>query len=234
MLCQLACAYAASTLFGSDWVPTQDCNREHLPFLASVATFLNSIAQHNPAADRATPSHGGSSSLHCPANWQSPSQSEWDIVLTTRHRFLMTLRWLFLPGCTKPFMHDRGVYMQCLRLQKALWRILHSTLIGHVQNLDLQLETVALYLLVPATYGLAQKEMRCHQPLMELLSAFFMRLARDSKLIRGPQGSNNDGQGQLLIQLWQFIGMMLLPIRAWYQAWSSKWCCLAQHIPECN
>ena len=111
-------------------------------------------------------------------------------------------------------MHDRGVYVQCLQLQKALWGILHSTLIGHVQNLDLQLETVSLYLLVPATYGLAQKEMTCHQPLIELLSAFFMRLARDSKLIEGPQRSNNDGRGQLLIQFWQFIGMMLLPIRA--------------------
>lgn len=61
--------------------------------------------------------------------------------------------------------------MQRLQLEKSLWGILHGMLIGHLQNHDLQLENIALWMLEAAAHALGRKGMANDQQLMQLLKA---------------------------------------------------------------
>lgn len=219
---QLYCVLAAGRWFGAEWVPTEDSTKEHLPFLASVATFLSRVAQHQYAqrqlaADKATSGKDVGSA----PSWEAPSQSEWVTILRTSQLLLLTLAWLLDPAKTEPFMHGKDAHMQRLQLEKALWGILHGVLIGHLHNHDLKLENIALYMLEAATHALGRKGMASHQPLMELLRALLTRLARDTKLTEETRGRSQHGQSYLLKPLWGLMGM-LLP----FMLWSPTWCAI--------
>ena len=215
---QLACVLAAGEWFGSDWVPTDDCTKERLPFLAKVATFLSIIAGCHLAEDRAACGKDVSS----PISWETPSQSEWATIVKTCHLVLLALTWLLDPAKTEPFMHGKDAHIHRLQLEKGLWGILHGMLIGHMQNHDLPLDNVPQYMLEAATHALGRKAMASYQPLVELLRALLIRLAQDTKLAEDTGGETHQYeqlQLHLLGTLWGFMGMP-----AAYHSVVSTWC----------